>query len=513
MSRAVDPTSSDLPGCATTTSPHPVVARTWWAAAVVLAVIGGLGLLLTPGPTAGPGSWAATVSTSGDTADLIMAESGMLARRSDASEHQAALDELIRRLTSFDAAVLADVDAYRTPRRRVALVNLALAVVVPVMTVRRFLSSGSAPTGRVARPAAVARLTGRIVLLTAVAQTPGIAWVRLVHDAAWGFRTRSTVGWALDHLVVVGARAVLLAAAAAGVSAIIIRWPADWPARLTVGATTVVLLGILLHPLLVHPLLLPERPLEAGPHADALAEMAARSPLDVTIVVGEASRRTSRRNALATGLGPTRRIVLHDTLFDLSPQEVAALAAHELAHLEHHDLARSGFALAPVVLALGFGSKRLIGRPGRDVVRAVSPPRGHGPALTMRTAAIMLAGVLVLETLSTPVVALVSRRFERAADARAVILSEDVGTLVMSLRAFTRDDLADPDPPRWVRALTATHPTTAERIGAALALAADAGLPLPEPGALIGAEDARVDRRRSDQDASGPSAPLPSARR
>jgi STE24 endopeptidase len=48
-------------------------------------------------------------------------------------------------------------------------------------------------------------------------------------------------------------------------------------------------------------------------------------------------------------------------------------------------------------------------------------------------------------------------------------LTRDPAALVEFQRRIAVQNVSDPDPPRWVRALMGTHPTTMERIGAALA--------------------------------------------
>ena len=55
----------------------------------------------------------------------------------------------------------------------------------------------------------------------------------------------------------------------------------------------------------------------------------------------DASRRTTAANAYVTGLGPTKRVVLFDTLLDrYSRDEIRVVVAHELAHVRHRDVPR-----------------------------------------------------------------------------------------------------------------------------------------------------------------------------
>ena len=59
----------------------------------------------------------------------------------------------------------------------------------------------------------------------------------------------------------------------------------------------------------------------------------------------DASRRGTAANAYVTGLGPTKRVVLFDTLLDrYNRDEVRVVVAHELAHVRHRDVPRGASA-------------------------------------------------------------------------------------------------------------------------------------------------------------------------
>jgi STE24 endopeptidase len=64
-----------------------------------------------------------------------------------------------------------------------------------------------------------------------------------------------------------------------------------------------------------------------------------------------------------------------------------------------------------------------------------------------------------------------SRALERRADAFSLQLSGAPDAFVSFERAIAIQNVADLDPPRWMTALLASHPSTTERIGAALAYA------------------------------------------
>ncbi len=374
-------------------------------------------------------------------------------------------DELVGSALIFDGDVLADVAAYRSPRRGVVLASRILALVVPLAAALLLIRMGSVRGG--GRPAWLRRLTGvgpvplqvgmltaGVVFVTALVRLPLAVWASVVQDGRWGFRTRSVPGWALDHLVLVTGRAVLIGLLAAAFALVVTRHPQNWPARVSVLVAVVGPLMLLMHPLVVHPVLLPTGPMPHGPHRDAVEAVVARSGIEVPVLVGEASRRTTRRNAVATGLGPTRRIVLHDTLLELTPREVAAITAHELAHLERRDPLRGVLAPVPLVLVGGLAARRRIAQATDGMARA--------PTALAAAVALILAAEVALAPLS----AAVSRTVEHRTDVRSVVLSADPQAHVALLRAFVIDGLAEPDPPRWSVLLWATHPTPAQRIRA-----------------------------------------------
>jgi STE24 endopeptidase len=370
----------------------------------------------------------------------------------------------------FDAEVLADVAAYRGPRRVAAVASLTLSVLVPLgVALALAAGRGSRSLARLRRIPGLAAQVGvatvGVVLLTALVRLPVTVWAGVVQDGRWGFRTRSVPGWARDLLFVVGGRALLLGAAAALLVMLVRRRPRDWPHRLVLLVAVGGPLVLLLHPLVVHPVLLPAGPLPDGAHRDAVMAVVARSDVTVPVILGEASARTTRRNAVATGLGPSARIVLHDTLLELDPRAVAAIAAHELAHFERRDPLRAALAPVPLVAAVAFVLRRRIDR-------AVAVDAWGGPP-ALRTLVASVALVLALAAAATPLTAAVSRTIEHRTDVRSVMLSGDPAAHVALVRTFVTHGLADPHPPRWSVLLWATHPTPSDRIAAVVSVADD----------------------------------------
>ncbi len=188
------------------------------------------------------------------------------------------------------------------------------------------------------------------------------------------------------------------------------------------------------------------------------------------VLVADASRRTRAVNAYVSGLGPTRRVVVYDTLLrEATPAEVTSVVAHELGHAKDRDvwtgtlLGALGAAAAVVALYLLGSWTPLLRLAGVD---SIAQPR----AFPLLIALVTVAGLL-----ATPVQALVSRRIEARADAHALALTGDPATFEAMQRRLAGVNLADPDPPRWEYLWSATHPSTVERMAAARAYARESG--------------------------------------
>lgn len=388
----------------------------------------------------------------------------------------------------FDGQLLATIDVYRRPRQLLAPVLTVLSVLVPVAVacwpraqrlVERLVGQ------RLRAPWRAGLLAVGVAVVTWAVTLPARAWLGVVHEGRWGFRTATPAGWLRDQLVIAGGRWLAIGLAVVVLMAAATRWPRSWPYRLTVVATVAAGVLVVLHPVVLQPLLLTTSPLPPGPVRDAVEEVLAGSvAADVPVVVADASRRTTRVNAHITGLGPTEQVVLYDTLLELPPPQVAAVLAHELAHQEHADVARGTLLTATATLVGALLLRWLLATPG---VQRYARARGPGdPRLVL----VVVAAAAVLELAGTPVGSAISRRVEAAADHRALELGADPEQTVRTVRTFVVQDLAAPEPRGLLRWLYGTHPTPEQRIRAAVAVADSQGTELPGPDELAAEERA-----------------------
>ncbi|MFI6258756.1 M48 family metallopeptidase [Micromonospora zamorensis] len=352
----------------------------------------------------------------------------------------------------------------------------ALAVGLLVALALGLTPLGSRLIELVGRPfgghwAAQAVLGGLAVVLVADLVTlPFAAWRQSVLTR-YGLSTNGWSGWAADLLKSYAVSAVIGAVALFGFYAVIRLAPRWWWAFGAGGAALLVVLLSFVLPVLVEPVFNRFTPMEQGQLRTELMSMAARDGVPVRdVLVADASRRTKAVNAYVSGLGPTRRVVVYDTLLtEATPAEVTAVVAHELGHAKDSDVAAGtltgalGAAAAVVALYLLGSWGPLLRLAGVDSVAQPS-------AFPLLLALVTVAGLV-----AAPVQALMSRRVEARADAHALALTRDPEAFESMQRRLGSVNLGDPDPPRWEYLYSASHPSTVERIAAARAYARESG--------------------------------------
>jgi STE24 endopeptidase len=303
-----------------------------------------------------------------------------------------------------------------------------------------------------------------VVLVIEVITLPFAAWQHTI-VVRYGISTQSWGAWAVDLLKSYAVGAVIGGLALLGFYTVVRFAPRWWWAFGAIGAAGLVVLLSFILPVIVEPIFNKFTPMADGPLRTELVTMADRDGVPVRdVLVADASRRTRAVNAYVSGFGPTRRIVVYDTLLtEATPDEVVSVVAHELGHAKDNDvligtvIGAVGTAAAVIALFL-LGSwgwlLRLAG------VTSIGETRAIGLLIAVSTLAGLAAG---------PAQAFVTRRIEARADAHALALTADPATFEAMQRRLSTVNLAEPDPPAWEHVLFASHPSTVERMAAARA--------------------------------------------
>jgi STE24 endopeptidase len=175
------------------------------------------------------------------------------------------------------------------------------------------------------------------------------------------------------------------------------------------------------------------------------------------IEVQDVRRFTTAPNAEAVGLGPTRRVILWDTLLHggFTLREIRVVIAHEFGHLSRDHILKGvgwlGLLLLPTSALIALATRRRGG-----MARPEAVP-------------VALLVFVVLATLTIPLNNAVSRRREAEADWVALRATHDPSADRGLLLRLAHTSLSDPDPPGWAYILYENHPTIMQRLAMATA--------------------------------------------
>jgi STE24 endopeptidase len=356
----------------------------------------------------------------------------------------------------FSPDALERIGDYRSVARVLFLASLALEIAVFAVLVWKagWLADRLAEVGRGRVRTGI--LVGIAVALALWLATLPVAATSHSWRRRYGLSEQGYDGWLRDQAVTLGIQVALVAVAVAGAMWLAAKLGAHWWLAGAPAIAAIAVLFVLAQPLVVEPLFNRFQPLADRELVRRVTELARSQGIDVDeVLVADASRRTTTANAYVAGLGPTRRVVLYDTMLDgrFTDGEILSVSAHELAHVGRRHLWK------------GLAWFALLAVPGVFLLAWVTGRYGGlaEPRLVPLGLAFAFAFVLVTQPLQN----LVSRRYEAEADWLALAATRDPASAIALDRRLVLTSLGDPDPPAWVTYWLGTHPPPLERIGMA----------------------------------------------
>lgn len=330
------------------------------------------------------------------------------------------------------------------------LASLTVVAVLAVYARRGARLARESAAGRVGTGMLLAMLGFAVVWLAEVPfELASLWWQR-----RYGVSHQGYVGCLLESFLGLGGEFVFVCLGVGlvmGLAGLTRRW--WWLAAVPVLIALALLFSF------VSPYLLPDtepvhsRTLQAEARALERIEGAPHARLRVENV----HRFTDAPNAEALGLGPTRTIVLWDTLLrdGFDRNEVRFVVAHEIGHLAHDD---------PLKL-LGWLTLFLL--PAWGLVALFT--RRRGGLYRPEAVPVALLVLVAFQLLATPLLNVVTRRVEAAADWAALEATHEPATGKAVMQKLATRSLAAPDPPAWTYVLFENHPTIMQRIAMAQA--------------------------------------------
>jgi STE24 endopeptidase len=224
-------------------------------------------------------------------------------------------------------------------------------------------------------------------------------------------------------------------------------------------AVTQLVIGFLA-PVLLMPLFNKFTPLPAGELKEAIEGYARKVDFKLQgIFTMDGSKRSAKANAIFTGLGRFRRIVLFDTLVKQHPRdELVAVLAHEVGHFKKGHIPRMIVASLLSLFALFFLLSLVLSSPSASAALGFAQHSVHAGLIV----AFWLYGPLslVLGLLTQRL----SRKHEFEADEYAARTTGSATELAEALKRLSAESLSNLDPHPWKVWLEYSHPPVIQRV-------------------------------------------------
>jgi STE24 endopeptidase len=272
--------------------------------------------------------------------------------------------------------------------------------------------------------------------------------------------------WLLEGLKGLGVSLVLGLPIAQGVYWTIGRYPRRWWAVLSGALVPFSVILSNLAPVLLMPLFNKFEPLRNRTLAKRITDLAAGEGVRVSEVLQmDMSKQTKKANAMFTGVGNTKRIILADTLLDeFTEDEVEVVLAHELGHQVHRDLWKLIGLQVPLTLLTFFAahkvSRPIIDRYGKTWGLDVERGAADIAALPLLSLVGGTAGMVLGPVLN----AVVRNWIEHPADVYALDLTHKRDAFIGAMEKLGKMNLSNPRPATLVKWLLYDHPPLQERI-------------------------------------------------
>jgi STE24 endopeptidase len=299
-------------------------------------------------------------------------------------------------------------------------------------------------------------------ILLGVLEIPFDLYSTFVIERNFGFSTITLPLWLKDQMKSLLVSSLLLGIILAVFLELLYTLPGLWWLPAWVCFVFFQLLLTWLYPKVIAPVFNKFEPIEDETLKKGIDKLLERAGFHLKgLFKMDASTRSRHSNAYFTGIGKFKRIVLFDTLINThTPEEITAVLAHELGHLKKGHIKKQLGASIVISFVVLYVIAKLLAWQGLYITFGF---QGMIP----------YAGLFLLNIIGKPVIffltpigSLVSRRYERQADAFARYLTGSTVPLAQALKRIAKDNLANLHPHPLYAWFYYSHPPLAGRIEA-----------------------------------------------
>jgi STE24 endopeptidase len=249
------------------------------------------------------------------------------------------------------------------------------------------------------------------------------------------------------------------------------RSPRQWWFGFWLATLPIIVFVVFIAPVVIDPLFFEFEPLAAkAPELTGeIEKVTRRGGLTIPrnrMFIMNASKKLTSVNAYVTGLEASKRVVVWDTTLEkMTVPQTLVVFGHEIGHYVLHHIPNTIAFLAALLLVLLFAAHLVL----RRVLPEGRERWGIRGIADWASLPVLVVVVAVMSEIGSPAVCSFSRANEHAADVYGLevihgIVPDANRRAAESFQILGEINLADPDPPPFIRFWLYDHPPLAERL-------------------------------------------------
>jgi len=244
--------------------------------------------------------------------------------------------------------------------------------------------------------------------------------------------------------------------------ALIRKFPRGWWAWFGVGSVPFIVFLMVIAPIVLMPMFYTFKPLEVSALKTQILNLASEAGVEeADIFEMNASKNTRKLNAMVTGLGQTKRIILYDNmLVQMENDEILFVVGHEMGHYLLRHVWIAVFIAALSIFVFCFLTNAMI----RRIIRRFSHRFGFSRLSDIASFPLIMLFITVFGFLFSPVTNGVWRQFEHQADVFGMDRTGDGEAAARAFEKLAAANLSNPNPSAFIEFWLYDHPTLSDRV-------------------------------------------------
>jgi len=300
------------------------------------------------------------------------------------------------------------------------------------------------------------------LVVTNLLSLPLAYYSGFILEHKYGLSNQGAGGWFWDEIKIFLISWAIAIVVVSILYALIRRFTRSWWAWFGVGSVPFIVFFVVIAPVVLMPMFYTIKPMEDSSLKTKIVNLAAEGGIeDPEIFEMDASKNTRKLNAMVTGLGQTKRIIIYDNMLEqMTDDEILFVVGHEMGHYLKHHIWIAVLISAVSLLAFCFLTSLLV----RLVIRRFTARLGFARLSDIASFPLLLVFLVVFQFLFSPVTNGIWRYFEHESDIYGMDKTGDGDAAARAFEKLAAVNLSNPNPSAFIEYWLYDHPTLSDRV-------------------------------------------------